>query len=358
MKRFTCTCGHQLFFDSQQCLYCGSVVGVDSQRLEMVQLQPEDGYYVSPGGDGYFLCDNAVLYQNCNWLRPLADGPGLCYACGFNRVVPNLSYPQNKLRWDKLELAKRRLLYTLLALGLPLRAGAFPGLLFDFVEDGRTNPDFAAQVRNTGYLHGVITVNVAEADDVARESERVAVNERYRTLLGHLRHESGHYYLDFVLPHQETSFTALFGDRSLDYRNALDTYYARGAGSDWQARFISAYASAHPLEDWAETWGHYLHITDVLETAVSHGVLPASVTVAGIAERIATWRRLSITLNELNRSIGHRDAYPFVLNDAVAAKLTYVDSMVQYIVQSAAPAGGRAARPDPPGQTGSGSAAT
>ncbi len=336
MKTFYCACGQQLFFDSHQCVYCQSRVGFAAAELDMVSLHPdvktpqeEGAPLVDPAGRRFYLCDNELAYGNCNWLRDEHEGPGLCVACCLNRTIPNLSYPENHRRWHRLEQAKKRLIYTLLTLKLPLMGDVGPSLCFDFVEDGRSNVDFADEVHNTGYLAGVITVNLAEADDVAMESQRVAVNEQYRTLLGHMRHESGHFYLDYIRPGQEAAFSRCFGDPQRDYGQALQHYYEHGPPGDWQSGYISAYASAHPIEDWAETWGHYLHITDVLETAVSHGVLPPSVNGMSMAERIDIWRGLSLTLNELNRSIGHRDAYPFVLNDQVANKLVFVDKMAK-----------------------------
>ena len=331
MRKFSCRCGQALFFDSGQCVHCGTAVRFDRTTLNMVQVSSSGDQLVTPDGRLFYACQNQIDYHNCNWLRSADLGPGLCFACRFNRTIPNLSFSGNQQRWDKLEAGKRRLLYTLLALDLHIepRTDHPAGLLFDFVEDGRTNPEhFGEEIRNTGYAQGVITVNVVEADDVAREEERLAANEQYRTVLGHLRHESGHYYFELVRAQFTDQRTQLFGDATLPYRAALDAYYAQGPTPDWRNQHISAYASAHPLEDWAETWGHYLHISDVLETAVSYDVIHADIVHADIQTRIDAWRDLSIVLNELNRSVGHGDVYPFVLNDAVAQKLAFVDQVV------------------------------
>ncbi|MEM7097323.1 MAG: putative zinc-binding metallopeptidase [Pseudomonadota bacterium] len=330
MRKFNCQCGQSLFFDSGQCVHCGAAVRFDPAKLDMVQVTTSADQLMASNGEVFYACQNQIEHNNCNWLRPGAAGPGLCFACCFNRTIPNLSVAHNKDRWDKLESGKRRLLYTLLALNLQIRPGTDDpnGLVFDFVEDGRTNPDFADQLHNTGYAQGVITINVVEADDVAREEERLAANEQYRTVLGHLRHESGHYYFEKLSPVHVAQFSNLFGDASLPYREALDQYYADGPTDHWRDHHISAYASAHPLEDWAETWGHYLHISDVLETAVSYAVIDQSILNADIGLRIEAWRSLSTVLNELNRSVGHGDVYPFILNDAVAAKLAFVDQVL------------------------------
>ena len=334
MRAFQCTCGQPLFFHSTNCVACSRTVRFDPTNLNMVTLtKGRDNTLTGSHGETYFSCDNQVALDNCNWLVAANHGPGLCHACNFNRVIPNLSFAANKVRWNKIEAAKKRLIYTLLAMNLPVTSGhstTSGGLLFDFVEDARTNPNaFGDQVRNTGYLAGVITINVVEADDAARESQRVAANEQYRTVLGHLRHEIGHYFFERKLPTHQATFDALFGDPMTPYQTSLDTYYANGPQKDWQQYCISAYASAHPLEDWAETCGHYLHISDVLETALSHQVVDIAVANAGIRQRISAWRKLSIVLNELNRSVGHTDVYPFVLNDAVADKLVFVDQVIR-----------------------------
>jgi len=51
----------------------------------------------------------------------------------------------------------------------------------------------------TSHCNGLITLNIAEADDAERERRRVKFHEPYRTLLGHLRHEVAHYYWDRLI---------------------------------------------------------------------------------------------------------------------------------------------------------------
>lgn len=337
MKRFYCDCGSQVFFDNQACLNCGASLGFDPASMDMVALHDRgDGLLAARDGDGEFrLCDNGVHYDVCNWLRPAGSDNALCFACQFNRTIPDLSFTENRNRWRVLEEAKKRLFFTLLRLGVPLENGwqnPRQGLLLDFLEDERTAPGvFPESFVTTGYLGGVITINTLEADLVARAATQEMLNERYRTVLGHLRHESGHYYWSIVDPDPELRavFKVHFGDESADYRGALEIHYREGPLPDWRNYYISSYAAAHPSEDWAESWGHYLHIYDALETAAAHEMIPWSPAAMDMKERIAEWRKLSITLNEMNRSIGLGDAYPFVINDMVEAKLGFVDMVIR-----------------------------
>lgn len=333
MKRFHCSCGQPVFFDNAQCTACGARLGFDPDALVMRTLRPDDGQWLAEDGGSWLLCDNAVQHGVCNWLlHPDQDSP-LCRACQFNRTVPNLELEGNAERWARLEQAKKRLFYTLKEFRLPLETLAESperGLAFDFVEDQRSGQGICESFAHTGYAAGIITINLLEADDVAREEQREFLREDYRTVLGHLRHESGHYFWHRLQPDADIAgaFKALFGDESGDYPAALEAHYRDGPPPDWPSRFISAYASAHPSEDWAESWGHYLHIYDALETAAAHGLVPQGPEEMTIQERIARWRDLSVTLNELNRSIGLADAYPFVLNTAVELKLTFVDRVI------------------------------
>ena len=326
MQRFSCQSGQSLFFDSGQCIHCRACVRFDPNTLQMIQVSGTGDVLSDSVGNRFYACQNQIEYGNCNWLRPASEGPGLCIACQHNRTIPNLDYPDNLVRWSKLEQAKKRLIYTFRSLGLALDPAE---LKFDFLEDGRTNPDaFGEEVHHTGYANSVITINIAEADDVVREAERRAVNEQYRTILGHLRHESGHYFFHKIPATLVPQVSALYGDTNANYKTSLEQYYANGPSEDWRDSYISAYASAHPLEDWAECWGHYLHMVDVLETAVSHELLPTTLKTASFSEKISAWRQLSVTLNELNRSIGLDDAYPFLLGEVVTQKLELVAEVI------------------------------
>jgi hypothetical protein len=334
MRRFSCDCGAPVYFENDYCINCRSALGFDPSRADMITLADwGGGVYRDLLGNEFRYCANGEDYGVCNWLRR-ADAPHpLCQACQFNRTVPNQSRPGNQQRWLVLERAKKRLIYTLAQLNLPLIDGWTDpqrGLLLDFVEDARSSDQFPETFVTTGYLGGVITINALEADDVARTAAADEMRESYRTVLGHLRHESGHYYWSLLDADPELleSFRALFGDERGDYRAALDRHYETGPPQDWQERFISAYASSHPSEDWAECWGHYLHIFDALDTAWAHQLLGTQPTVMSMRERLSAWSRISLMLNELNRSVGRGDAYPFVINEAVAEKLDFIERMI------------------------------
>ena len=329
MKRFECSCGQAVFFHNSSCTRCGVTLGFDPARLALVALQPDGEYLVDPAGQSFRSCRNALDYHNCNWLVDAADADAYCVACRLNRTIPNLAKAANREYWNLIEDAKRRLVYALLRLQLPVlsRARGWPhGLAFDFIEDHATG-DVAERVL-TQHADGVITINVAEADEVIRTMARRQMNERYRTLLGHFRHESAHYYFDMLLAgtEQRAAFRELFGDNRQDYAQALDTYYANGPPADWETRHISAYAASHPAEDWAETWAHYLHMHDGLETALAHGLVQPP--GGGFDALLSTWQEFSVALNELNRSIGLSDAYPFVISPLVAQKLQFVHELL------------------------------
>jgi hypothetical protein len=334
MKRLQCACGSQVFFESRVCLSCGARLGFDPATLSMQSLRPEgDDVYLGANGACYRFCGNGTQWDVCNWLKSAEDPHPLCFGCQFNRTIPNLSLPGNIQRWWILEQGKKRLFYTLLSLGLPLVDGwrdPRNGLLLDFIEDGRSHEEFAETFASTGFLGGVITINTLEADEVARVVAREQMNEHYRTVLGHLRHESGHYYWSRLWRDNDlrSDFSHLFGDETMDYAGALARHYREGPSPEWRNYYISAYASAHPAEDWAETWGHYLHIEDALETAAAYGVTTEDIGSLDINARIALWRDLSIILNELNRSVGRGDAYPFVINRFVESKLCFVERAI------------------------------
>lgn len=313
MKTLACRCGRNVYFDNHACGYCGRRLAFDPGTL-LMQGETE-------AGTGLAFCANRDSASRCNWL---ADHTGeFCLSCRTSEIIPALSKPGNQDRWRKLESAKRRLLYDLLRLGLPVDPDR---LRFVFKEDRRTNPDVHEEHVNIGHAEGVITINAAEADEVYREEMRVLTNEPYRTLLGHFRHEAGHYYFDVILDaEQRAAARELFGDERAGYDAALQRYYREGPTEGWQGAYISAYASAHPVEDWAETWAHYLHILAALETAKSNGLLPQSTD--------DNWHRefvdFAMATNEVMRSLGLADAYPFIITDAAAAKIDFVDAAVR-----------------------------
>ena len=329
MNRFNCPCGAEVFFESRVCESCKRALAFNPDTLSFELLPPENAP-TEPSASSTHLCKNGIDYGVCNWLAPPDAPGGLCSGCQYNRTIPNLGCEENIKRWGIIEASKKRLLYSLLRLGLPLESGwQLPGkgLLFDFLEDQRSNPEASTPFVTTGFLDGVITLNVLEADPALRFVEQQAANEVYRTVLGHLRHESGHYVFSLFTeePCLQQSFTDLFGDSAADYAQALDTFYRNGPRPDWDQNYITPYASSHPLEDWAETWGHYLHIHDTLETAAGFKLIPVSPQQQTFEQRLQSWRDLSVGFNELNRSMGLNDAYPFVINDKVAEKLRFAD---------------------------------
>ncbi|WP_439101602.1 zinc-binding metallopeptidase family protein [Congregibacter sp.] len=331
MRRFACDCGSAVYFENDFCINCQSALGYDPSRADLITLADwGEGIFRDFLGNAFRYCSNGELFGVCNWLRP-ADSPSqFCTACQFNRTVPDQSRPENQERWLVLERGKKRLFYTLAQLKLPMLNGwADPqrGLLLDFIEDARTSEKYPETFVSTGYLGGVITINAVEADDVARVTVQDELGESYRTVLGHLRHESGHYYWSLLNPEPRLleEFRKVFGDERLNYQAALDTHYQSGPPPGWRGRFISSYASAHPSEDWAECWGHYLHIYDALDTAWAHQLLSRQPEFMSMSERLRAWSKVSLMLNELNRSVGRGDAYPFVINEVVAEKLELID---------------------------------
>jgi hypothetical protein len=355
MRIFHCgNCDQITFFQNSVCTNCGRRLAYLPGRSALVALEPgmEDAWrVVSIGkpGPACRLCLNNSRENVCNWAMGLDDPNPFCLSCRLNRVIPNLSQPGTREAWAKLEAAKRRMIYSLLRLGLPLSSKADDperGLAFDFLADSQPGTPHETPVR-TGHLDGVITINLAEADDAERERRRLQMHEPYRTLLGHFRHEIGHYYWDRLIDDTALlgEFRRLFGDERQDYAQAIARHHGQGARSDWVNSFVSAYASAHPWEDWAETCAHFLHMTDTMETALHCGLslrplrrnepewTPEPVDVnepnPSFDRIIEGWFPLTYVLNNLNRCMGQPDAYPFVLSPPVLDKLRFVHEVVR-----------------------------
>ena len=313
MKHLLCSCGQAVYFDNVSCSNCGRALAFDPESLTM-RAENEVG-------DGLPFCRNRGSASRCNWIAAAAGEA--CLSCRTSRIIPSLSKPENLERLQKLEKAKRRLLYGLLQLGLPVDESR---LQFVFKEDRRTNPDVHDDHVSIGHKDGVITINAAEAGAVYREQMRQQMNEPYRTLLGHFRHESGHYYFNVVVDDElRADARRLFGDESAGYDDALQRYYRDGPSPGWEQQYISSYASSHPAEDWAECWAHYLHIRAVLETAET-SQLKAGVDVSNWQTEFID---LVIAINEILRSMGLPDAYPFVITGAIAAKIEFVHKAVE-----------------------------
>ncbi len=321
-----------MFFENTRCDRCGKLLGFDPITMSVLALTGDaNGELAASEGITFRHCRNRLDFDACNWLLPTGETNNYCQACRLNDVIPDLGRADNIVLWRRLELAKRRLLYTLLALGLPLGpTSTLPGMRFRFLEDRSRNPDVTEEFVSTGHAGGVITLNLAEADHASRQQVQEQMHERYRTLLGHFRHESGHYYYPALLAKEAdlAVFRYLFGDERAPYDASIQAYYESGPPVDWERVWVSAYASAHPLEDWAESFAHYLHIVDALETARELGAMGKGVAPDGKAGWILQWGELSVFLNELNRGLGLEDPYPFVLPPSAVRRLDFIYQLV------------------------------
>jgi hypothetical protein len=326
MRLFACECGSRIFFENSLCLACNRELGFVPEALEMAAFPA--GIAISTRHGEYRKCQNYAHEGVCNWLVPAASPGPLCQACELNRVIPDLSEPTNRSLWLEVEKAKRRLVYGLNCLHLPVvpkSRDAEAGLAFDIKGEA------GDQRVLTGHSDGLITLALREADPAEREATRQQLQERYRTLLGHFRHEIGHYYWDRLVRDSPelAEFRSLFGDESQDYAAALKRHYA--AAPQLHDDFISSYAAAHPWEDFAETFAHYLHMTDTLETAGEFGFSNQQGYPGSSAELdglLTEWMKLSVALNSLNRSMGAPDAYPFAISPRVAQKLGFVHRLL------------------------------
>ena len=378
VKLFQCACAQVIHFENTKCEKCNRGLGYLPEQnalraLEPVasvdangrdSLRPEwqidlphaavgprstDLWHVhQEPGRRYRFCINAEI-QACNWLILEDEPERFCKACRHNRNIPDLTWPDNLRRWRLLEVAKHRLFYTLLRLHLPLITrdkDPEHGLAFDFLAIPLEGQGTKVM---TGHDNGLITIALSEADDSEREHMRLAMGENYRTLLGHFRHEVGHWFWDLLVrdgaPGHLEVFRALFGDERVDYSEALKKHYYEGPPEHWAEEFITPYASSHAWEDWAETWAHYLHIVDTLETAYAFGLHvrpriapdaaltadPATdpyTSVAEVQSLIDDWLPLTFALNGLNRSMGQPDLYPFIISPKVIEKLDFVHKVV------------------------------
>ena len=384
-RAYQCQCGRPVFLGNSECLACHTPLGFVIESLGVVPLAPvvsPDAAQQQAGDAGvdidtdadvtlasytvfgdangrqYHRCANFITAAGCNWMVPAPrDGddanfttaglaPRYCLSCSATRTIPDLSLQGNGEFWRKLEQSKRRLMSQLLALGLPVvtrHADPVHGLAFDFLSNTPGGPHVL-----TGHEEGVITLNAEEAEDAVRERIRAEMREPYRTLVGHFRHEIGHYYWDLLVRPTPwlDDFRALFGDERLDYAGALRQHYEQGPPPDWRVRYVTSYASSHPWEDWAETWAHYLHMADTADTAMSFGVDASRAELASdlfepadlwqpehpdamkFLDFLNGWVRLTNVLNELSRSMGQPDYYPFVLPRAAVGKLQFVHQVI------------------------------
>ena len=331
MRSFRCSCGNRVYFENDRCLACGRDLAFDPAIMEVRAVLASDQ-----------RCAHHAFPGTCNWLAG-ANRAGFCIACALNEIIPDLSDPRRVRLYHEVEKSKRRLLFTLMSLDLPVegRAERVDGLAFRILADARLDEadttHAAPDEITTGHAQGEITINLLEADPRLREEMRLAMNEVYRTLLGHFRHESGHYYWQrlVALGDRADGFRRRFGDERRHYQDSLDAYYRDGPPPGWQDEYVVAYASSHPLEDFAECWGHYLHIVDTLQTAADDGLAIGNLRfddpthpARQFARMMDQWRALVPAMNDLNRSMGLDDAYPFSLTETVVGKLRFVHDLV------------------------------
>jgi hypothetical protein len=327
-----------LAFENSLCLSCGSALGfsLDDMALLVITDTDHSGHSGAVNADQYRLCANLHVAA-CNWLVRSDRGEQLCRSCVLTRTRPADTDTAAMTSFAEAEGAKRRLIAELHELKLPIVGRTEDpqyGLAFDLLS-GQCQPVV------TGHENGVITIDLAEGDDVHREQLRIEMDEPYRTLLGHFRHEIGHYYFyRLITPsaYYDGRFRELFGDPDADYQAALDRHYTEGAPAGWEDTFVSSYATMHPAEDWAETFAHYLHIRDTLDTAAAFGLAPAGATFerrvlgpSGFDTLIEMWLPLAWALNMVNRSMGHADLYPFVLPPAVLEKMRFVHAVIDEV---------------------------
>jgi len=349
-RSYRCRCGNPLFFANIQCLACQAQLGFlpDEGRIAALDPGPEPGtWYVQGRRQLLKYCANRKSVAGCNWMMNAASPKIHCIACRLNRTIPDLHDPDNQRYWREIEGAKRRLISQLLGMQLPVHSKVNEdpeqGVMFDFLRSPAGGPQVM-----TGHANGLITINVEEADDAKRAAIRQAMREPYRTLLGHFRHEIGHYYWDILIWDTKwlNPFRALFGDERSSYAEALKRNYEQGPPADWANSYISSYATMHPWEDWAETWAHYMHAVDTIGTALGYGVnlernegnvqpftrealyAPKDSDAKSFLHLVNAWSRIVLLLNELARSMGQPDYYPFVLSKPVVAKLQFIQMVI------------------------------
>jgi hypothetical protein len=350
MKLFRCqACGNIVYFENRTCGRCGHRLGYVPERESMSALDAAGGESWTPligERQSRRFCANAD-HDVCNWLIAAGEQGRLCIACRHNDTIPDISQSSHLTAWREIELAKHRLFYSLLRWELPLKTRSEDpshGLAFEFLADP---PCASGPKVMTGHDDGKITIALAEADSAEIEKRRAELAEPYRSLLGHFRHEVGHYYWDVLVRDggKLEQCRATFGDDAQDYEASLKRHYERGAPPDWPERFVSAYATSHPWEDFAETWAHYLHIVDTLETANAFGVriapsldtegahfakLDFDPYAEGSIERIVeAWAPFVVAMNSVNRAMGRADLYPFVIAPAVVKKLGFIHDLVR-----------------------------
>ena len=352
MKPYPCpNCGRPTHFEVRVCPNCAFTLGYDPASDQLLFLGDGGTTWRDAAGTAHpaVVCANNNKYQICNWLVPAVGKQPMCLACRHNRTIPDLTAPDVPERWAKIEAAKRRLFHALLHMNLPIETvaearakGTEPGLAFDFLFDPVGEETGTVQI-TTGHDAGLVTLNLIEADDVQRERMRTRLGEPYRTILGHFRHEVGHYYFSRLIedtPEVE-NFRKLFGDERISYEEAMSKHYGEG-GAGWSTDYVSAYATMHPWEDFAETFAHLMHIIDALATLDGFGMRMTKWSWreeepevdfdpyrARTEQLIKEWGPFAFAENAINRSMGQPDLYPFQLSNKIVAKLDYINRLLQ-----------------------------
>jgi hypothetical protein len=334
-------------FEAQHCDTCRTPLGLHLPTRALVALN-DDGSLID--GVRWIRCTQHTTL-GCNWLAEAEQSDferGRCLADSLIRREPAADDTLAREKLVPTAGALRRLVYQLDELELPVEPywRVDGGLAFDLLSSYTTGEKVII-----GHAGGVITIDVVESLDDYRETLRVRLGEPYRTMLGHFRHEVGHYYQNVLV---ETGSgarryldecRALFGDEQASYADAIARHYATGAPADWAESFISEYATMHPWEDFAECFAHYLHITDTIETsreaglvlhadrvrfAAPHDIAPLeSYTDEPIERLLFDWRWLSLLFNRVNTAMGKNPLYPFEIPPAVIAKLGFVHRVVR-----------------------------
>ena len=325
MKAFRCrVCDNALYFENSRCVSCGTRLGFSREERSIVPVT-EQGQYVATDGATWHVCANLRL-SGCTWLAPTEGGQ--CFSCDLTRTRPNDADAVGLRQFWDAERAKRQLVFELETLGFPVVGKHLDpegGLAFDLLSSVEENVTI-------GHANGIITIDLAETEGSHRERLREQLDEPYRTMLGHFRHESGHYFEWQLVTGEErmSRCRELFGDESKDYQAEIDRHYAEGPPEHWEASYISRYATMHPFEDFAETWAHYLHICDTIQTASEYGLTTVG-TIGSFSQFrdvvVGIWIPLSVALNMINRSMGQDDLYPFVIPPPVLDKLDFVGTL-------------------------------
>lgn len=137
MKTFHCdNCSKQVFFENTVCNHCGWMLGYQPEHQIMSSFTPADQTEVQAdaaaeaaiesdttarwrsvnplnAGKLFRQCRNYAQEEVCNWMLDDQDAHALCASCRLTAVIPSLDDAGNRILWQRLEVAKRRLLHSL-----------------------------------------------------------------------------------------------------------------------------------------------------------------------------------------------------------------------------------------------------